>query len=146
MSLFNETLDSITYAIVTIKRALKTGVIEKENYKELDDYLGKRAVELKVKKSHITKAKRDLDDELESEEEFFMDKDDALYKMAEEILEDFTFRKDGQEQVEDKQASVCAAWMKMDDEERVAMAAMASAWQMGRTLDSIKGAIKASGK
>jgi len=90
MSLFNESLESIAQAIVTVNRALKAGVIEKENYQALNTYLNRRATDFKVKKSHIAKAKKLLKDELQSEvDEFFMDEDDALYKMAEEILEDY---------------------------------------------------------
>lgn len=143
MSLFYETFDSITNAIVTIKRAMKAGVIDKENYKELDDYLGKRAVDFKVKKRHIEKAKCDMDDKLESElGEFFMDKNYALYKMAEDILKDFTGRKDEEEKAKkiekaekdqkekddlDRQA-VCKVWDKMNDVERETMAILASNW------------------
>jgi hypothetical protein len=142
MSLFYETLDTITHAIATVKCAMKTRVIEKENYTELDDYLGKRAVDFRVKKSHIAKATRDLDDNLESGE-FFMDKKYALYRMAEEILEDFTRRKDEKEKAEkdekdekdkkekdelDKQM-VCKAWDKMNDVERAMMAVLVSNWQ-----------------
>ena len=128
MSFFNESIESIAQAIVTVKRALKAGVIEQENYKELNTYLNRRAVDFKVKKSHIAKAKRDLDDELQSEvEEFFMDKGDALYKMAEEILEDFS----GKETfaVEDKAA---ASWANMNNAERMAMTKLASDWLYSR--------------
>jgi hypothetical protein len=142
MSLFYETVDSITNAIVTIKRAMKAGVIEKENYTELDDYLGKRTVDFNVKKSHISKAKRALDDKLELGE-FFMDKKYALYKIAQEILEDFTGRKEEEEKAEkdekdkkekdekddlDKQA-VCKAWDNMNDVEREMMAVLVSKWK-----------------
>lgn len=142
MSLFYETLDSITHAIVTIKRAMKDRVVEKENYEELDDYLGKRAVDFKVKKSHIAKAKRALDEKLELGE-FFMDKKYALYKMAQEILEDFTGRKEEEEKAKkaekekkekdekdalDKQA-VYKAWDKMNDVERETMAILVSNWK-----------------
>jgi hypothetical protein len=148
MSLFYETIDSITHAIVTIKRAMKAGVIDKENYKELDDYLDKRAVDFKVKKSHIAKAKRDLDDKLELGE-FFMDKNYALYKMAEDILKDFTGRKDEEEKAKkddkaekdkkekddlDRQAA-CKAWDKMNDVERATMAILASNWQTVKKKD-----------
>lgn len=135
MPLFNESIDSIAQAIVTVKRALKAGVIEEENYKGLNAYLAKRATELKVKKSHIADAKRHLDDALVSEvKEFFMKKKDALYKWAEEILEEFD-EKDVKTAVEDdwdKQAAACAAWMKMDNKERAAMAVLASEWQKSR--------------
>lgn len=123
---------------------MKAGVIDKENYKELDDYLDKRAVDFKVKKSHITKAKCDLDEKLESElGEFFMDKNYALYKMTEDILKDFTGRKDDEEKAKkaekdekdkkekddlDRQA-VCKVWDKMNDVERETMAMLASNWQ-----------------
>jgi hypothetical protein len=127
MSLFNESIESIAQAIVTVKRALKAGVIEQENYKELNAYLNRRAVDFKVKKSHIAKAKRDFDDELKSEvEEFFMDKGDALYKMAEEILEDFG----GNENAVDDKAA--AAWANMTNAERMAMAKLASDWLTSR--------------
>jgi hypothetical protein len=89
MPLFNESIESIAQAIVTVKRALKAGTIEKEKYKGLIEYLNKRAADFKVKKSHIAKANWNLDEELQSEvEEFFMEEGDALYKMAEELLEE----------------------------------------------------------
>jgi hypothetical protein len=135
MPLFNESLESIAQAVVTVKRALKAGVIEKETYKGLSDYLAKRAKDFKVKKSHLAKANKDLDEELEVEvQEFFVEEGDALYKMAEALLEDFD-EKDVKAAVEDdwdKQAAACAAWMKMDDKERAAMAVLASAWQKSR--------------
>jgi hypothetical protein len=135
MPLFNESLESIAQAIVTIKRALNVeGVIEEHNYKGLNDYLAKRAKDFKIKKSHLDKADRDLDDELQSEvEEFFMDEGETLYKMAEELLEEH--EKDVKAAVEDdwdRQAAACAAWLKMDDKERAAMAVLASAWQKSR--------------
>jgi predicted transcriptional regulator len=124
MPLFNETLESIAQAIVTIKRALKAGVIDKENYKELETYLAKRAVDFKMKKSHIAKAKRDLKDELKSEvEELFMDEGDALYRMAEELLEEFN---------EDEETDVCKTWANMTNKERAAMAVLASKWEKSR--------------
>jgi len=144
MPLFNESLESIAQAIVTVKRALKAGVIEKENYKKLEDYLNQRAKDFKLKKSHIAKAKRDLEDELQSEvEEFFMDEDDALYKMAEDILEDFVDEDDDEMLQEErawdakeadwkKQDEACKAWAKMNNEERAAMATLARNWQMSR--------------
>jgi hypothetical protein len=143
MPLFNESLESIAQAVVTVKRALKAGAIEKENYKGLSDYLAQRVKDFKIKKTHIAKANKDLDDELEAEvEEFFMDEGDALCKMAEELLEEHEkdLGKDDDEllraeQAEaddwDKQAAACKAWMKMDDEERVAMAALARGWVEG---------------
>ena len=134
MPLYHECLESIAQAIVTVKRAQKAGVIEKENYKELNVYLAKRAKDFKIKKGHLEKAKRDLDDELKAEvEEFFVDEGEALCKLAEMILDEF-----GDEDVnaatedQDKQAAACAAWMMMDDEERAAMAALASAWQKNK--------------
>lgn len=73
-----------------------------------------------------------MDEELLDEElEFFVEEGDALYKMAEALLEEFG-EKDVKAAVEDdwdKQAAACAAWMKMDDKERAAMAVLASAWQ-----------------
>lgn len=139
MPLFNESLESIAQAIVTVKRALKTGCIEKEDFKGLSDYLAKRAKDFKIKNTHLAQAKKDLDDELEVEvEEFFMDEGEALCKMAEELLEEFDEKPaagpynwgvEVKAAAEDKQAAACAAWAKMDDEERAAMAAMASAWQ-----------------
>ena len=122
----NETIESIAQAIVTVKRALKAGVIEKEKYKELNVYLNKRASDFKVKKSHVAKANRDLDDELHSEvEEFFVDEGDALYRMAEELLEEF-----GEEKLEE--TDVCKAWAKMTNKERAAMAVLASNWEKSR--------------
>ena len=135
MPLFNESLESIAQAVVTVKRALKAGVIEKEEYKGLNDYLAKRAKDFKVKKSHLAKANKDLDEELLDEElEFFVEEGDALYKMAEALLEEHE-KDDVKAAVEDdwdKQAAACAAWMKMDDKERAAMAVLASAWQKSR--------------
>ena len=135
MALFNESLESIAQAIVTVKRAQKAGVIVKEEYKELNDYIAKRAKDFKVKKSHLAKANKDLDEELLDEElEFFVEEGDALYKMAEALLEEFE-KDDVKAPVEDdwdKQAAACAAWMKMDDKERAAMAVLASAWQKSR--------------
>ena len=134
MPLFNESLESIAQAIVTVKRAQKAGVIEKENYKGLNAYLRKQKTVFKIKKADLDKAEQDLDEDLLDEElEFFMEEGDALYKMAEELLEEFG--EDVKAPVEDdwdKQAAACAAWMKMDDKERAAMAALASAWQKNR--------------
>jgi hypothetical protein len=128
MPLFNESLESIAYAIVTVKRALKAGVIEKVNYKELEDYLNQRAKDFKVKKSDIAKEKLALDDVLKSEvEEFFMKKGDALYKMAEYLLEEFK----GDEEA-DEETDVCKAWAKMNNKERAEMAALASNWEKSR--------------
>jgi hypothetical protein len=145
MPLFNESLESIAQAVVTVKRALKAGAIEKEDYKGLSDYLAKRAKDFKIKKSHMTRANKKLADELETErEDFFMDEDEALGKMAEELLEEHD--KDDVKDLPynwgllendiakvdiakvDKQVAM-AAWALMDDEERAAMAALASAWQ-----------------
>ena len=124
MPLFNESLESIAQAIVTVKRALKAGVIEKENYKELEDYLNQRAKDFKLKKSHVAKAKRNLDDELQAEvEEFFVDEVEALYKMVEELLEEFKG---------DEKDDACKAWAKMNNKERAAMAALASNWEKSR--------------
>lgn len=134
MPLYYECLESIAQAVVTVKRALKAGVIQKEEYKELNDYIAKRAKDFKVTRSHLAKANKDLDEELKAEvEEFFMEEGEALYKMAEELLEEFG--EDVKSPVEDdwdKQAAACAAWMKMDDKERAAMAVLASAWQKSR--------------
>ena len=144
MPLFYESLESIAQAIVTVKRALKAGVIEKENYKKLEDYLNQRAKDFKIKKSHIAKAKRDLEDEILVEvKEFFMDEDGALYKMAEDILEDFVDEDDDEMLQEErawdakeadwkKQEDACKAWAKMNNEERAAMATLARNWQMSR--------------
>jgi hypothetical protein len=135
MPLFNESLESIAQAIVTVKRALKAGVIEKGDYKGLNTYLAKRAKDFKIKKTHLVQANKDLDEELLDEElEFYTEEGDALYKMAEELLEEFD-EKPAAEAVEDdwdKQAAACAAWMKMDDKERAAMAVLASNWQKSR--------------
>jgi hypothetical protein len=152
MPLFNESIESIAQAIVTVKRALKAGVIEKEDYKEFNDYLAKRAKDFKIKKTHMTRANKNLDDELETEvKEFMLDEDDALRGWAEEFLQEH--EKDDDKDLpynwgivvvkdkpackaevkadvkEDKQAAACKAWAKMDDEERAAMAAIAMAWQ-----------------
>jgi hypothetical protein len=129
MPLFNESIESIAQAIVTVNRALKAGVIEKEDYKGLNEYLNQQKTTLKIKKSHLAEAKRNLDDELQVEaDEFFMDEDDALYKMAEEILEDFG----GKEEVEDDMDKQAKAWAMMNDKERAAMAVLASNWQKSR--------------
>jgi len=128
MPLVNESIESIAQAIVTVNRALKAGVIEKEDYKGLNEYLNQQKTTLKIKKSHLAEAKRNLDDELQAEvEEFFMDEDDALYKMAEEILEDF-----GGKEVEDDMDKQAKAWAMMNDKERAAMALLASNWQKSR--------------
>jgi len=123
MPLFNESIESIAQAIVTIKRASEHGVLEEEKYKGLHEYLNKRAADFKVKKSHITKANLLLDDELQSEvEEFFMEEGDALYKWAEELLEEH-------EKDLVKESETAKAWAKMTNKERAEMAALASAWQ-----------------
>ncbi len=158
MPLFNESIESIAQAVVTVKRALKAGVIEKENYKGLNDYLAKRAKDFKVKKSNLAQANKDLDDELEAEEEFFMDEGEALCKMAEELLEEHEkddvkaaacealawLDDEGEldEVPQDKQAAAHEAWLKMDDDMRATMAVLASNWQMGRAL----GVVIKSGK
>ena len=123
MPLFYETLESIAYAIVTVKRALKAGVIDKENYKGLNVYLNQRAADFKLKKSHIAKANRDLDSDLKTEvDESYMDEGEALYRMAEELLEDFN----GEE------TDVSKAWANMTNKERAAMAVLASNWEKSR--------------
>ena len=151
MPLFNESLEAIAQAVVTVKRALKAGVIEKEDYKGLSDYLAKRSKDFKIKKAHLVQANADLDEELLDEElEFFVEEGDALYKMAEELLEEH--KKDDvkeaacealawlddegelDEVAQDKQAAAYEAWMKMDDDMRATMSVLASNWQMGRTL------------
>lgn len=148
MPLFNESIESIAQAIVTVKRALEHGVIEKEDYKGLNDYLNKQKTVHKIKKSHLTRANRDLDDELQAEvEEFFMDEDEALCKMAEDLLEehegevsDLPYNwgivketaEDKHSAAEDKQSAACKAWLNMDDKEREEIAALASAWQKSR--------------
>jgi hypothetical protein len=134
MPLFNESLESIAQAVVTVKRALKAEAIEKKDYKGLSNYLAKRAKDFKIKKADLTRANEDLDAELESEvEEFFMEEDEALAKMAEELLEEYEGDKPAAEAAEDdwdKQAA--AAWAKMNNEERAAMAVLASNWQKSR--------------
>ena len=159
MPLFNESIESIAQAIVTVNRALKAGVIEKENYKGLNEYLNKRKTELKVKKSDLAEAKRNLDEELLDEElEFFVEEGDALYKMAEALLEEHEkddvkaaaceelawLDDEGEldEVPQDKQAAAHEAWLKMDDDMRATMAVLASNWQMGRAL----GVVIKSGK
>ena len=129
----NESLESIAQAIVTVERAVKNGIIQKREVKGLSDYLNEQKKVYKIKKTHLTRANKDLDDELESEvEEFFMEEGDALYKMVEEILDNFGTQTAVAEDDWDKQAAACAAWAKMDDKERTAMAALASAWQKSR--------------
>jgi molybdopterin biosynthesis enzyme MoaB len=144
MSLFNEAIESIAQAIVIINRALKYGVIEEENYKGLREYLNKRAKDFKLKKSHIAKAKQELDEELQAEvEEFFMEKGDALYKWAEELLEEYEkdivkdddelLRAEETEAVDwQKQSDACKAWAVMTQEQRAEMAVLASEWQKSR--------------
>jgi len=148
MPLFHETIESIAQAIVTVKRALKSGVIEKEKYKELEDYLNQRAKDFKLKKSHVAEAKRNLEDDLQTEvEEFFMKKGDALYKWAEELLEDFNGDKEDAEsekifedfkaadileEDEEDEMDVCKIWAKMNNKERAAMSALASSWEKSR--------------
>jgi hypothetical protein len=147
MPLFNESPASIAEAVVTVKRAVKAGVIEKGDYKDLNAYLAKRAKDFGIDKKQMARANKDLDVELELEaEEFFTDEGDALYQMAEELLEDFNDfngEKDSAPynwgldvKVEpavvpavDKRAAAEKAWANMDDEERAAMAAIAMAWQ-----------------
>ena len=90
MPLFNESPASIAEAVVTVKRALKAGVIEKADYKGLNDYLAQRVKDFGIDKKQLAQATKDLKIELELEaEEFFTEEGDALYKMAEELLEDF---------------------------------------------------------
>ena len=135
MSLFNESLESIAQAIVTVDRALKNGIIQKREVKGLNDYLTAQKKVYKIKKSHLAKANKDLDEDLVDEElEFFMEEGDALYKMVQDILEEFGTQtpETAVEDDWDKQAAACAAWAKMDDKERTAMAALASAWQKSR--------------
>jgi len=146
MPLFNETPASIAEAIVRVKRALKAGVIEKADYKGLSDYLKTRSKDFGITKKQMARANKDLDVELELEaEEFFMDEGDALYQMAEELLEDFNdfngekdsapynwgldVKAEPAVPAVDKRAAAEKAWANMDDEERAAMAALASAWQ-----------------
>jgi len=178
MPLFNESLESIAQAIVTVKRALKAGVIEKGDYKGLNDYLAKRSKDFGITKKHLARANKDLDVELEvAAEEFFMDEGDALCNMAEDLLEEFNEKPAAEVEltadekadcdawldevkvlVKAKQAVVMAeqkaqkawaklqgaaevevgltadekaktAWMKMDDEERAAMAVLVSEWK-----------------
>ena len=127
MPLFNESIESIAQAIVTVKRAHEHGVIEKAKYKGLREYLNKRAADLKVKKSHITKAIWNLENEILSEvEEFFMEEDDVLYKWAEELLEEH--EKDDSQ----KQSNAHKTWAKMSNKERAEIAALASEWQNSR--------------
>jgi hypothetical protein len=144
MSLFNEAIESIAQAIVIINRALKYGVIEEENYKGLREYLNKRASDFKVKKSHIAKAKQELNEELQSEvEEFFMQKGDVLYKWAEELLEEYEkdivkdddillIAEEAEEADWHKQSEACKAWATMTEEQRAEMAVLASEWQKSR--------------
>ena len=132
----NESLESIAQAIVTVERALKNGIIQKREVKGLNEYLNAQKKVYKIKKTHLTRANKDLDDELESEvEEFFMEEGDALYKMVQDILDNFGTQTAKTAVVEDdwdKQAAACAAWAKMDNKERTAMAVLASAWQKSR--------------
>jgi DNA-binding transcriptional regulator GbsR (MarR family) len=143
MPLFNETPASIAQAVVTVKRALKAGVIEKADYKGLSDYLAQRVKDFGIDKKQLAQATKDLKIELELEaEEFFTEEGDALYKMAEELLEDFN---DGNEKEAadepwldevrtivaeaDAKQKVLKAWANMDDMERAAMAKLVNEWQ-----------------
>ena len=135
MPLFNESLESIAEAIVTVTRALEEGVIEEKKYKGLNEYLAKRAKDFNIKKSHLAQADNYLAQEIKmAVKELYVEVGDELYKMAEEILDDFNGNDDIEKEEDggDKQAAACAAWAKMDDEERAAMAALASAWQKSR--------------
>jgi len=133
MSLFNESLESIAQAIVTVKRAVENGIIQKSEVKGLNQYLNAQKKVYKINKTHLVKANKDLDEDLVDEElEFFMEEGDALYKMVQDILEEFGTAETAVEDDWDKQAAACAAWMKMDDKERTEMAALASAWQKSR--------------
>ena len=136
MSLFNESLESIAQAIVTVKRAVENGIIQKSEVKGLNHYLNAQKKVYKIKKAHLEKANKDLDEDLVDEElEFFTEEGDALYKMVQDILEEFgaqTAETAVAEDDWDKQAAACIAWAKMDDKERTAMAALASAWQKSR--------------
>ena len=123
MPLFTESIETIAQAIVTIKRAREHGVVEEEKYKGFREYLNKRAADFKVKKGDITKANRLLDTELHAEvREFFMEEGDALYKWAEELLEEH-------EKDLVKESEVSKTWAKMTNRERAEMAALASQWQ-----------------
>jgi len=123
MPLFNESLESIAQAVVTVKRALKAGAIENNDYKGLSDYLAQRVKDFNIKKTHLAKATKDLNDELKSErEEFFKDECDALAGWAQELLEEHekNFGKDDDEMLRaeqaeaddwDKQAAACKAFL-----------------------------------
>jgi hypothetical protein len=114
-----ETIKSIAQSIVTVKRALEEGVIEEKRYRGLNDYLDARAHDLKITETHLKRANKELEYELQIEvEEFLMETGDALYKMAQELLEEHEkdFGKDDDEllraeQAEaddwDKQAAAC---------------------------------------
>ena len=158
MPLFNESPASIAEAVVTVKRALKAGVIEKADYKGLNDYLAQRVKDFGINKKQLAKATKDLNIELELEaEEFFTEEGDALCSMAEELLDDFngelevTGELTAVEELEllddegeldevdqDKQAAAYEAWMNMDDDMRATMAVLASNWQMSRKLGIVK--------
>jgi hypothetical protein len=122
MPLFYESIETVAMAIVVVKRALKEGVVEEENYKEFRDYLQGRAKDLNVTKQHLLVAKKNLEADLKSEEEeFFEEVSTAIYKMAEELLEEH--------EGDSKQSRVCDIWDSLNDEERAAMAELVSAWQ-----------------
>lgn len=127
MPLFYESSESIAQAIVTVERALKHGVIEEEKYKRLKEYLNKRATDLNINKERFARANRNLDGALEmAVEELYMDECDELYKMAEELLEEF---EDKEPEEPDARVAASKAWLKMNDEERAAMAELAIAWK-----------------
>jgi len=122
MPLFNESLDSIAQAVVTINRALEYEVIEEKNYKGLNNYLDQRAKDFKINQTHLDKAERDLDNEIEfAVEELYTEVGDELYKMAEELLaehEGVDFDDDVMLRAEeaaadewDKQAKACKAFL-----------------------------------
>jgi hypothetical protein len=122
MPLFNETLESIAQAIITVKRALKEGVIDEEDYKGLNDYLAKRAKDFKIKKSHLTSAKKDLNNDLKVEVKEFMSIGESLYKWSQELLEeherdlgmdddDLLRAEQAKADDQDKQAEACKAFL-----------------------------------
>jgi hypothetical protein len=87
MPLFIESTESVASAIVIIRRAIKAGVIDKNDYRDFYTYLNLQKKIHAVKKSHIDNANRDLDIELDNAvTDLFMDQNEELCNMAEELL------------------------------------------------------------
>ena len=87
MPLYNESVETIAQAIVTVKRAIEEGVIYAKNYKGLNKYLKARGKDFKITKKNLSRANKDLDDELRmAVDGLYMEVGDELFKMAEDLL------------------------------------------------------------